>query len=345
MRQVCLLSGILAVLVVFSGCSVQESDFDLIILSPHQEKIEDEFETAFSDWYQAEHGCRPRIAWRDMGGGTVTQERFIADRFVTHPEGIGIDVFFGGGLDPHIRLAEKGLLAGYRIPNLDEVAPDILGTPIYDEGFHYYGAALSGFGVIYNRTLLKEMKLAEPTSWEALARPELKGAPHMETAREFVAFVMSQNGQRLWFLPPGVEGGPRRKALYRMPVIPSLYERYASTAVVEYNPFTFTKSFRHDAALATRRRDIFRNLFLATLIRPHSELQAAWGEVMKVADNEKLIVELVRPPVTEKELLDLADREWADSGRRSRLMTEWTNQAFRRYASVKAKAKAAASGS
>lgn len=446
MTRICLLTGFFGLLVGFSGCSVQESDYDLIILSPHQEKIEDEFGAAFADWYQTKHGRRPRISWRDMGGGASTQERFITDRFAKYPEGIGIDVFFGGGMDPHMNLTRKGLLAPYRIPNLDEVAPDVLGTPIYDEGFHHYGAALSGFGVIYNRTVLKEMKLPEPTSWEVLTLPALigkvgaadptqsgsalaayeiilqaygwdrgmriltlmaanarslypsagdipdniglrqiavgcaidfyatnqietsgpeevgfclpenltvvnpdsisilKGAPHMETAQEFVAFVMSKAGQQLWFLPPGLQGGPRRKALYRMPVIPSLYEQYGSTAVVDYNPFKFTKSFKHDADLATRRRDIFRNLFLVTLIRPHDKLQSAWAEVIKVTENESLILELVKPPVTEKELLKLADREWTDPAQRSRLMTEWANWVAGKYAQVSRKAKAAASG-
>ena len=110
-----------------------------------------------------------------MGGGAVTQERFINERFGKYPDGIGIDVFFGGGTDPHIRLAEQGLVASYQIPNLSEVAPDILGTPIYDQGFHHYGAALSGFGLIYNRTMLAEMGLSAPTSWEALADPALLG--------------------------------------------------------------------------------------------------------------------------------------------------------------------------
>lgn len=46
----------------------------------------------------------------------------------------------------------------------------------------------------------------------------LRGAPHPELARRFVEFVLSEDGQRLWQLPPGAPGGPRRFALRRLPV-------------------------------------------------------------------------------------------------------------------------------
>lgn len=446
MKRLSMLGGLVGVLAVLTGCSASEKDLDLVIMSPHQEKIQKEFEAAFSDWFQAQHGRRPRISWRDMQGGTSTQERFITDRFSKYPEGIGIDVFFGGGSEPHINLAAKGLLASYRIANLDKVAPDILGIPLYNPGYHYYGAALSGFGLVYNRVVLKSLGLEDPTSWLVLDRPELfgkvgvadpmqsgsvlaayetilqaygwekgmrvltlmtanarsfyssaggipenvglrevgvgcaidfyaadqieksgpqevgfclpenltvvtpdcisilKGAPHMQTAQEFVAFVMSDAGQRLWFLPVGVEGGPREKALNRMPVIPSLYERYREQALVKYDPFKFTKSFKYDAALANRRRDIFRNLFMATLMRPHDDLASAWNAVMKVKDNSALIEELVKPPVTEKELLGLAGSQWSDEAVRSQLMTDWTNKAIARYRGVREKAEATAPG-
>jgi len=435
-----ILSALSIAIALFPGCKAK--NYDLVIMSPHQEKIQNEFTAAFQDWFKAKHGRVPAISLQDQGSGTGTQEQFISQRFVDHPEGIGIDLFFGGGSEPHMNLAAKGLLVSYLIPNRDQVAPDILGIPLYDPEYRYYGAALSGFGIVYNRAILKDLGLQEPTSWEILARPELfgkvgavdpmsgsalaayetilqaygwdkgmrilallaansqtfysvaggvpdnvgrrqiaigcaidfyaanqielsgadevgfcmpekltvitpdpisilKGAPHLETAQEFVAFVMSEEGQRLWFLPVGAAGGPKQKALNRMPVIPALYERYASQALVKYDPFKFTKSFKYDSELAITRRDIFRSLFQATLKQPHSQLRDAWKEVIKVKDNEALIAELVKPPVTEAELLTLAQHQWSDEAVRSRLMTQWTNWAYKKYDAVRTKALSA----
>jgi ABC-type Fe3+ transport system substrate-binding protein len=55
----------------------------------------------------------------------------------------------------------------------------------------------------------------------------LRGAPHPELAAEFVEFVLSEAGQKLWSFRRGAPGGPERRALHRLPILPALYdERY-----------------------------------------------------------------------------------------------------------------------
>jgi hypothetical protein len=41
-------------------------------------------------------------------------------------------------------------------------------------------------------------------------------------AREFIEFVVSEKGQKLWNWKPGALGGPQRYALRRLPLLPSL---------------------------------------------------------------------------------------------------------------------------
>jgi ABC-type Fe3+ transport system substrate-binding protein len=51
----------------------------------------------------------------------------------------------------------------------------------------------------------------------------LRGAPHRAAAEEFIAFVLSIEGQKLWNFKVGAPGGPERYALRRLPVRKDLY--------------------------------------------------------------------------------------------------------------------------
>ncbi|MDX2080993.1 MAG: extracellular solute-binding protein [Terrimicrobiaceae bacterium] len=58
----------------------------------------------------------------------------------------------------------------------------------------------------------------------------LRGAPNREVAEEFIAFVLSIEGQKLWNFKVGTPGGPVRYALRRLPVRKELY-------APEFQPF------------------------------------------------------------------------------------------------------------
>src|SRR5690349_12237338 len=50
-----------------------------------------------------------------------------------------------------------------------------------------------------------------------------RGAANADLAKEFIAYVLSPEGQKLWNWNVGAPGGPRHYALRRMPILPSLY--------------------------------------------------------------------------------------------------------------------------
>jgi len=78
----------------------------------------------------------------------------------------------------------------------------------------------------------------------------LRGAPHRELALEFMEFVMSLEGQKLWNFKVGVPGGPERYALRRLPIFPELYapeyDRFRSDP--EEYPYEQARSFTYHAA-------------------------------------------------------------------------------------------------
>ena len=87
----------------------------LVLISPHWEGIKYEFERAFKAWYRRETGRNVDLEWIDVGGTSETL-RFIQSEFKSKPAGIGIDVFFGGGVDPYMALKADTLLQPYRLP-------------------------------------------------------------------------------------------------------------------------------------------------------------------------------------------------------------------------------------
>ncbi len=146
----------------------------LVIVSPHWEGIRYEFSRGFEAFYREESGRGVELEWMDVGG-TSEIIRFIKSEFTGKPEGIGIDMMFGGGSDPFVELAHLGLLAPYRLPDdqLDELPVEAGGYPIYDAGHRWYGATMAGFGIMYNKRVAQLLELPVPETWEDLADPGL----------------------------------------------------------------------------------------------------------------------------------------------------------------------------
>ena len=157
----------------------------LTIISPHPESIEKEFGRAFKEWYIQKSGRSVALDWLDLGGSS-SDFRFIESEFQRVPQGIGIDLFFGGGTDNYLKLAEQGLLYSHKLPDsqLARVPKEIFGIPVYDPEFRWYGAALSSFGIMYNEELREFLRLPVVSTWNDLAQPNLIGRVGAADPRE-----------------------------------------------------------------------------------------------------------------------------------------------------------------
>jgi ABC-type Fe3+ transport system substrate-binding protein len=132
---------------------------------------------ALQQWQ--EHIPSLDIVWQDIGGGTSQIARYIAARFESNPQGIGIDILFGGGTDIFYRFADQGLLQklqfsqellGSRIP------PKLQnGVPLYDPDGRWFGPVVTSFGILYNREVLKRIGQPQPRTWSDLGTPGMYG--------------------------------------------------------------------------------------------------------------------------------------------------------------------------
>jgi hypothetical protein len=169
-------TGILALWLLLAGSLPVFAAAKVVIITPHVDAIRHEFARGFAEWHQQEFGEPAEVEWRNVGG-TSDALRFIQSEFANKPAGIGLDILFGGGQEPYYLLADKKLTAAYRPPaNIFDGLPRTLGgMEIHDANFHWFGAALSSFGILQNTLVQRRVGLPMVTRWGELANPKLFG--------------------------------------------------------------------------------------------------------------------------------------------------------------------------
>ncbi|MBN1682958.1 extracellular solute-binding protein [Candidatus Bathyarchaeota archaeon] len=154
-----------------------ETTNKLTIISPHASSIKNEYKIAFEAFYLATYGSSVTVEYVDTGGTSdiiaYVDAAFAANNQTTS----NIDVWFGGGIEPFINAKSKNQLVPYKInqSTLDLIPQNLSGFPIYDFEYYWYGADLSGFGIIYNKAIVNQQNLLVPKTWEDLANPALQG--------------------------------------------------------------------------------------------------------------------------------------------------------------------------
>lgn len=175
-----------------SGGHVADADEKLILISPHNEQIRHEFSSGFNRWREAQ-GMKPvAFDWRSSGGTSDLRKQVLSQLEQAaadgrEAQGVGADLFFGGGEYEHNKLARgvrvvrdgEAITVTASVPIdlppglLDEAfpQPDIGGEKLYHPDLYWVGAALSSFGIVYNRDLVELLNLPEPTTWTDLGDP------------------------------------------------------------------------------------------------------------------------------------------------------------------------------
>lgn len=177
--------------------ATQASHGRLVVLTPHNDQIRYEFATAFNRHRIALRRPPVEFDWRSPGGTSDLRKQVISQftklaQSRREPEGIGVDLFFGGGPFEHDLLA-RGLVVerDRRMVHIPLTAPinlprqqikacfpdaDIGGQPLYrvdaDGGpIRWVGTAVSSFGIVWNRQVVAMLGLNEPRGWSDLCQP------------------------------------------------------------------------------------------------------------------------------------------------------------------------------
>jgi len=159
----------------------------------------------------------------------------------------------------------------------------------------------------------------------------LKGSPNLQAARRFLDFVLSEEGQKLWFLPKGHPEGPQQSSIERMSVRPDFYKRYHNISNIEFSPFDLKQSFLYNAELSRKRREVVAALVGSLLVDTQEELTAAWKSIIGRNLLREELTELGRMPLSEKAALQLAAGDWKKPEVRNRKKIEWQTWAQEKY--------------
>jgi ABC-type Fe3+ transport system substrate-binding protein len=169
----------------------------------------------------------------------------------------------------------------------------------------------------------------------------------LELARHFVEFLLSSEGQRIWVLKPGVPGGPRYRALRRMPIRRSVYADRTNWMDDE-DYFAESGGFNERPVWMAMMPDL-STIWAAAWIDDRDDLLAAYRKILAIPDLQRranLLQQLSDPPMTRQELNQIMqDRQnmMNDPNQdvdlwRARLRLEWAARFREHYRKIESQA-------
>src|SRR4051794_27760579 len=144
-----------------------DRDPTLLIISPHNEGIRREFRDGFVAWHAAKYGGPAvDVEYNFLGASDIVKYFNDAKRAGAPYR---MDIAWGGGdflFDEQLK--KPGYLQPIALPpevmKLAFPRPDLNGVALYDTAREpaWFGAALSSFGILYNKDVLRYLRVSEP---------------------------------------------------------------------------------------------------------------------------------------------------------------------------------------
>ncbi|MDR7418271.1 MAG: extracellular solute-binding protein [Armatimonadota bacterium] len=138
----------------------------VVVITSFPKELFDAYKAAFE---RANAGWRMEVVPKPTTAA-ITHVRERASR----PD---VDVFWASAVDAFIFLKANNFLEKYTPPaEARRGIPDkVAGFPINDADGFFYGFAVSGYGIMWNKNYMSRNRLPAPKEWEDLIRPEYFG--------------------------------------------------------------------------------------------------------------------------------------------------------------------------
>lgn len=190
----------------------------VVIISPHRNSVQQEIVPPFKEYYQNKFGSKVDVEWLDQGGASDDM-RYILARFASTPQSSGIDLFWGGGEQPHLELKNLKFLQPYLLsPEIKKDVPSKLGSILlYDKEETWHAVNFSSFGLFFNKKLLQRLSVNEPKNWDDLADPRFFGYLSNADPRRsssyltiYTVMIQSSGWEKGWALLTQIAGNTNK---------------------------------------------------------------------------------------------------------------------------------------
>ncbi len=181
--------------------------------------------------------AQPPAEWTDLGSPRYVNELALADPTQSGSVAKAFEMILQQQIAEAGGNAPEGWLRGMQLiqrisANARYFADQATEIPYSVQG----GDAAAGMCIdFYGRFESEAVRRPDGTSRLAYVTPKggsstgadsiglFRGAPHEALGREFIEFVISQAGQKLWCFRAGTPGGPEKYTLRRLAIRPDLY--------------------------------------------------------------------------------------------------------------------------
>lgn len=153
------------------------------------------------------------------------------------------------------------------------------------------GMCIDFYGRAYNEKLKKadgssRLMWVVPAAGSSLSVDPVgvfKGAENRDVAQDFVEFLLSERGQLLWNKRVNTAGGPRYRALRRLPIRPDVYTELnlMDFSDPEALPYSRDHGFTYQSEITGPAFAALRLIIRSMCIDAHSELKQAWVALAK----------------------------------------------------------------
>ncbi len=111
----------------------------------------------------------------------------------------------------------------------------------------------------------------------------LRGAPNRKIAADFIEFVLSTDGQKIWDFRKNTPGGPEKYVLRRMPIRKDMYQPEFTKYMADANadPYQTCKGFEYHQAWTGPYFGLIRIIIKCVALDTLPEMQTAWQAIIR----------------------------------------------------------------